>query len=413
MKRMKKRMVSACLAAAMLFAAQPVGAMDYQGSPSYMTGKYYRALKEVKLTGDPRTDIVSIALSQVGYQESTYIKELSGEIAGNVNFTEYGEWYDMQDQWCAMFISWCAALAGVPEDVIPKHAYTPNGLYKFRNQWGRAYSRAKVEAGAYTPQPGDIIYFKSSGSKATTNHVGIVTGYRDGVVYTVEGNTTSPAIFSNGGCVARKSYPITNQYIVYICNPDYGKSAQPVQNGVEQRSLQEKDASLRQALNLLESGGGYDRLGRTVDGALTLGCGQWSGVQAKDLLAQIKAVDPAAFARLGTAGLEDMLSRDWTDYAFTAEQEVCLQEILGSAAGVQVQKRMAEESMTAGQRLAESLGVTQAEAKLACGALYSLGGAMAVRRAVTLTGGEQSLEGICGAMEVLGYAGSVILDALS
>lgn len=414
MKKLKKRIISACLAAAMLLSiGVPAGAVDYQGSPSYQSGKYYRALQAVELTGDPRTDIVNIALSQVGYQESTYMKELSGEIVGNVNFTEYGDWYDMQDQWCAMFVSWCAALAGVPEDVVPKHAYTPNGLYWLKDKWGRAYSRSKVEAGAYTPQPGDIIYFKSASTKATTNHVGIVTGYRDGVVYTVEGNSSSPAIFSSGGTVARKSYPITNQYIVYICSPDYGKTAQPVENGLEQRGIQEKNVAVRQALSLLESGGGYDCLGRTAQGQLTMGCGQWQGEQAKSLVRRIQSIDPEGFILLDTANLAGAMTEDWNTIAFTAEQEACLKAVLGSAAGVQVQQELICDSLTAGQALAQSLGVNQPEAQLACGALYCMGGTVAVRRAVRVNGKQGSVEGLCNAMDAMGYAGSVIFSALS
>ena len=404
MKGLKKRILSACLAAAMLLpAGMPGRAVEYEGTPSYMSGKYYRALKEVQLTGDPRTDIVNIALSQVGYQESTYMKELSGEIVGNVNFTEYGQWYDMQDQWCAMFVSWCAALAGIGEDVVPKHSYTPNGLYWLKDKWGRAYSRAKVEAGVYTPQPGDLIYFKSSGSKATTNHVGVVTGYRDGVVYTVEGNTASPAIFSSGGTVAHKSYAITNQYIVYICSPDYGKTAAVIENGVETRTVEEKQAALNRALGLLESGGaeGYSVLGRTADGKLTLGCGQWYGQQALDLVRRIGGSNPDLEAALMGAG------------TLTAEQETALCGLLGSEAGIRAQKDMVAESLAAGEILAEGLGVTQTEAKLACGALYCLGGEMAVRRVVRQAGADAPLQGLCGAMDAMGFAGSVVLEALN
>lgn len=409
MKGLKKRILSACLAAAMLLpAGMPARALEYEGTPSYMSGKYYRALQQVQLTGDPRTDIVNIALSQVGYQESTYMDELSGEIVGNVNFTEYGNWYDMQDQWCAMFVSWCAALAGVAEDVVPKHSYTPNGLYWLKDKWGRAYSRSKVEAGVYTPQPGDLIYFKSTGTKATTNHVGIVTGYRNGVVYTVEGNTASPAIFSSGGTVAHKSYPITNQYIVYICSPDYGKTAAEVKDGVEQRSLGEKKAALQRAVCLLESGGheGYDHVGRTTDGKLTLGCGQWYGQQALELLKRICSADPT----LEASDLVDALAKD---SALTNEQEDHLRNIVSSQAGIQVQKDMMAQALQEGQNLAQSLGVTQEETKLACGALYCLGGTMAVRRAVSLAGENPALQGLCGAMDSLGYEGTVILEALN
>ena len=70
-------------------------------------------------------------------------------------------------------------------------------------------------------------------------------------------------------------------------------------------------------------------------------------------------------------------------------------------------------NMMAGQALARSLGVTQPEAELACGALYCLGGAMAVRRAVSLAGTQGSLQGLCGTMDAMGYAGTVIFDALN
>ena len=413
MRNIAKRIVSAALALAML-APAPVRAVDYQGSESYRTGKYYRALQEVTLTGDPRTDIVNIALSQVGYQESAYIKELSGEIVGNANFTEYGGWYDMQDQWCAMFVSWCAALAGISDKVVPKHSYTPNGLYWMKDKWGRAYSRAKVEAGAYTPQPGDIIYFKSPTTKATTNHVGIVTGYRDGIVYTVEGNTSSPAIFSGGGTVARKSYPITNSYIVYICCPDYEGTGQKVKNGMATRTLAQKEAAVQQAVNLLESGntGAYDCLGCDENGMVTMGSGQWYGNQAKNLVEQIRNYDPVAFASLDTADLTDMLAGDWTNLSFDQAQKDCLRGILGSEAGVAVQQNLMQQRLAEGQVLAQSLGVTQPEAKLACGALYCLGGAVAVHRAVSASGADVSSKAICGAMERMGYAGSVILESL-
>lgn len=414
MKGIKKRILSAALALAML-APAPVQAVDYKGSDSYQTGKYYRALQEVTLTGDPRTDIVNIALSQVGYQESAYMAELSGEIVGNANFTEYGGWYDMQDQWCAMFVSWCAALAGISDQVVPKHSYTPNGLYWMKDKWGRAYSRAKVEAGAYTPQPGDIIYFKSPTTKATTNHVGIVTGYRDGIVYTVEGNTSSPAIFSGGGTVARKSYPITNSYIVYICCPDYERTGQKVKSGVATRTLAQKKEAVEQAVNLLESGDirGYDRVGCDDEGVVTLGSGQWHGEQARSLVARIRNADPSAFAALDTAGLAGLLAADWTGISLNQAQTDCLRGILGSEAGVRIQQECLRQQMAEGQALAETLGVTEPEAKLACGALYCLGGAVAVRRAVGNRGAELNSKAICGAMDTMGYAGNVILDALS
>ena len=89
--------------------------------------------------------------------------------------------------------------------IIPKHAYTPSGLSWFQSR-GLAYSRKTVANGGYTPKAGDIIYFKSSRNSNSTNHIGIVTGYSNGTVYTIEGNTSAAGdnVEANGGAVAIK-----------------------------------------------------------------------------------------------------------------------------------------------------------------------------------------------------------------
>ena len=195
-------------------------ALSYSGSSSYKAGKYYSRLANVSLTGNQRTDIVNVAKSQVGYQEGSSSSQLAGTSYGGKNYTEYGRWYGLQDMWCAMFVSWCADTAGVSTSIVPKHCYTPTGLQWFKDR-GLAYSRASVAKGNYTPKAGDIIYFKSSRNNNSTNHVGIVTKYSNGTVYTIEGNTSSATISTNGGAVCEKSYSISNTYIVYICSPKY------------------------------------------------------------------------------------------------------------------------------------------------------------------------------------------------
>ena len=63
MKPRNKKIIAVALAVTMtasLFGSQ-VSAMQYTGTGSYMSGKYYRNLQQVKLTGDARTDIVAIA----------------------------------------------------------------------------------------------------------------------------------------------------------------------------------------------------------------------------------------------------------------------------------------------------------------------------------------------------------------
>ena len=187
---------------------------------SYESGKYGKALKNVTLTGNMRTDIVNIAKSQNGYMEGNNEYQLDGSIPGDGNYTEYGDWYNLQDMWCAMFVSWCANKAGVSTSVIPKTASTVTALNYFKKQ-GVAHTRASVAAGTYKPVAGDIIFFKSERNTAETNHIGIVTSYSGTTINTIEGNTSSATVSTNGGCVRAKSYSITNTYIVYICSPKY------------------------------------------------------------------------------------------------------------------------------------------------------------------------------------------------
>lgn len=232
MKSIAKKILSMTLALIMaLGMIVPVitvetEAVGYSGSGSYQSGPYYSKLLGVNTNGDQKNDICIVAESQIGYHEGNNSSQLHGTSGGSGNYTEYGRWYGMQDQWCAMFVSWAAAVAGIGGDIVPRHAYTPTGLNFFKSQ-GRAYTRAQVASGQYWPQRGDIVYFKSSSSRDVVNHIGIVLNYENGVLYTVEGNTSSSSYSTNGGVVAPHSYYISNTYVAYICNPAYANYSAP------------------------------------------------------------------------------------------------------------------------------------------------------------------------------------------
>lgn len=69
-----------------------------------------------------RDDIVDIALSQLGYTE------------GPNNDTIYGDWYGLPNQpWCAMFVSWCADQANIPQDIIEPFASCTTGYRWFES----------------------------------------------------------------------------------------------------------------------------------------------------------------------------------------------------------------------------------------------------------------------------------------
>lgn len=395
MKPIFRKTISCLLAlglcAALLPVPQKAQAVQYTGTASYMSGKYYRKLREVALTGDARRDIICVARSQLGYQEGGSLNQLSGEVHGGVNHTEFGEWYGMQDQWCAMFMSWCAHLAGASEEAFPRHCFTPEGLQWFAVR-GNAYSREEVAAGQYTPRPGDLIYFKSPNSARTTSHVGLVTGYSHGRVHTIEGNVAAAGVMTSGGAVVTKSYPISNTYIVYICSPDY----EEVGTNVQTPKTTDCKA-LREALVLQETGGGlgYDAVG--CQG--TVGIGQWYGAEALDLLRRIRSFDEAAFDALDTAGVGELL--DENRLPRDTEGETCLRRLLASHAGVCVQEQKLDETLADFMEAAEARGVTALRGQLLCAAVGQLAGAGTLNRLLIKVGDGGSPVALFDALEAL------------
>jgi hypothetical protein len=99
------------------------------------------------------------------------------------NHTYFGSWYGLQDQWCAMFVSYCLYVAGIPEPASCSKGfcYNPTGA-----SWFKAKNRFFSE-----PQVGDIAfidYYKGT-DQSDAWHVGIVTKVIDAnTIETIEGN---------------------------------------------------------------------------------------------------------------------------------------------------------------------------------------------------------------------------------
>jgi signal peptidase I len=163
--------------------------------------------------------LLKVAHAYVGYLEKesdTQLEDFTAN-AGSGNYTVFGRWYGTGwngQPWCAMFVSYCADVAGISASIIPKHASCAYGVswFKRMNRWHDRYT--------YDPVPGDIIYFSNDGE--TPAHVGIVNAIKDGRVYTIEGNTSGGSeLIANGGAVAQKSYLLTYKKILGYGNPAY------------------------------------------------------------------------------------------------------------------------------------------------------------------------------------------------
>ena len=141
------------------------------------------SFQNVELTGDWDRDVVEIAKSQLGYEESTanYIVDSENQKQG---YTRYGAWYGQEEQfiygdWCAMFVSFCLYYARVEN--VPFEASCTAWVQKLKE------SGLYRENDAYTPKAGDIVFFDLENT-GEAGHVGIVVEVTDEGIRTIEGN---------------------------------------------------------------------------------------------------------------------------------------------------------------------------------------------------------------------------------
>ncbi len=128
--------------------------------------------------------IVSVALSQLG----------------NVGGQKFWSWYGFGSKvsWCACFASWCADQCGLIErGAVPRFSLCDDGIAWFKAQ-------GRWQGGNFTPSAGTLIFFDWPGETGardgSSDHVGIVEKCENGVVYTVEGNSSD--------AVRQNSYPV-------------------------------------------------------------------------------------------------------------------------------------------------------------------------------------------------------------
>ena len=175
-------------------------AYDLFGCYSKANAKVYSDNKKselkIKVFGDP--EYVEHVLRYYHFGNSNIIEIARKEI-GNKGGEKYWRWYgfNQRENWCAIFVSWCANESGIINNTIPKFSLCTDGVkwYKDHNKW---------ENKSYIPQTGDIIFFDWNGD-GHVQHVGIVEKEENGKVYTIEGNSNDE--------VRNKSYSLNNKSI--------------------------------------------------------------------------------------------------------------------------------------------------------------------------------------------------------
>ncbi|MGN1334574.1 MAG: CHAP domain-containing protein [Anaerovoracaceae bacterium] len=180
LKRRKGSMQSTIIAGAAIFLV----AIIVIPIMSLAAGAYGADVSDLELTGEGSTDMVMVAVSQIGNE--------GGE--------RYWRWYGFSAHvdWCAVFVSWCADQAGLIDDgSMPKFAVCDDGIEWFIEK-GKWFSRN------ISPEPGMILFFDWDGN-GRSDHVGIVEKSEDGLVYTIEGNS--------GDVCRRKCYAVGSETI--------------------------------------------------------------------------------------------------------------------------------------------------------------------------------------------------------
>ena len=234
-RRHRARRTTVALAALLLFAfvlATPSAAITptYAGmTDSFRGSRYYLNLETLTLTGDGATDVIMVAMSQLGYHEGNCDLECNGENdCGTGNYTEYNHYHGCVDQlgdgvltygypWCASFVSYCARLGGISPAVLPSSLNCTSWVQTFR-QMGVYHTRAS----GYTPRQGDLVFFRDASSSRASTHVGLVRYECNGLIYTIEGNC--------GNEVRLAAYDRNDSYIVGYASPNYAKRPDTAQS---------------------------------------------------------------------------------------------------------------------------------------------------------------------------------------
>lgn len=149
------------------------------------------------LAAGSRYCIVEVAKGEVGYTES------------GTNVTKYGTWYGLQDEWCAIFVAWCANQANISTSVIPKTAWAPT------MKGAGTFKPSKSQGGTETPREGDLFFEGTSTSNI--NHVGIIRAVDSNNIYVIDGNCNNK--------VSSHAISITSSSFVGFSRPNYASTA--------------------------------------------------------------------------------------------------------------------------------------------------------------------------------------------
>ena len=178
-------------------------------------------MEEMKMS--KASEVVAVAISQIGYKEKATNKNLDDNTAnaGSANWTKYArdlyaaKYYNGNKNgfaWCDVFVDWCffKAYGATEGQRIECQTGDCGAGCTFSMQYYQAKGRFDKN-----PKVGDQIFFRYSGSSGA-DHTGIVVEVTSSQIVTVEGNS--------GDQVKKNTYARTYGCIIGYGHPLYDET---------------------------------------------------------------------------------------------------------------------------------------------------------------------------------------------
>ncbi len=156
-------------------------------------GDWLATFSNVDISNNIGDNVAAIAITQIGYAEST--KNFEFDDAGNKNgYTRYGEWYgNPYARWNTIFVSFCINYANINNVDSLQSA----NAEIMRLAWQDRYAYSPAES--FIPQKGDIIFFDTD-SDTKADRAGIVLYGGAESIIVIEGdidNKTEKVIYTD------------------------------------------------------------------------------------------------------------------------------------------------------------------------------------------------------------------------
>lgn len=158
-------------------------------------------LEDVKITNNIPENLLAVAMTQMGYTESSKNFELSEDGEKN-GYTRYGEWYgNPYGKWNVMFVSFCLHYSNI-NNVTPLKSAGANAM---QLAWTERSAFASADED-YTPQRGDLVFYDTDEDK-TADRVAIILALDSKNFVVIEGDSNN--------ATETKSLPVSEHIIGY------------------------------------------------------------------------------------------------------------------------------------------------------------------------------------------------------